>query len=87
MDGRRRRAVLSGGIAPLLGIYLIGASGGAFWVMGVYMAVLCTLTLIGTYLSTETRERDLTLLEDAVGMGSVREAEPSDVRAGVTSRS
>lgn len=84
---RELGAVLSGGIAPLLGIYLIGASGGAFWVMGVYMAVLCTLTLIGTYLSTETRERDLTLLEDAVGMGSVREAEPSDVRAGVTSRS
>jgi len=38
--------------------------------MGVYMAVLCVLTLIGTFLSTETRERDLTLLNDAVGKGS-----------------
>jgi len=67
---RELGAVLSGGIAPLLGVYLIGLSGGAFWVMGVYMAVLCVLTLIGTFLSTETRERDLTLLNDAVGNGS-----------------
>jgi MFS transporter, MHS family, metabolite:H+ symporter len=67
---RELGAVLSGGIAPLLGVYLIGLSGGAFWVMGVYMAVLCILTLIGTFLSTETRERDLTLLNDAVGKGA-----------------
>ncbi|MFT4434365.1 MFS transporter [Caballeronia sp. 15715] len=67
---RELGAVLSGGIAPLLGVYLIGLSGGAFWVMGVYMAVLCVLTLVGTFLSTETRERDLTLLNDAVGKGS-----------------
>lgn len=69
---RELGAVLSGGIAPLLGIYLIGLSGGAFWVMGAYTAVLCILTLIGTFLSTETRQRDLNLLEDAVGQGSAR---------------
>lgn len=59
-------ALLSGGIAPLLGIYLVGISGGAFWVMGLYTAVLATLTLIGVSLSTETRMRDLTLLDNAV---------------------
>jgi hypothetical protein len=42
-------------------------SGGVFWVMGPYMAVLCILTLTETFLSVETRERDLTLLNDAVG--------------------
>ena len=38
--------------------------------MGVYMAVLRILTLTDMFLSTETRERDLTLLNDAVGKGS-----------------
>lgn len=59
-------AVLSGGMAPLLGIYLTGLAGGAVWVMGVYMAVLAALTLVGTALSTETKGRDLTLSGDAV---------------------
>ncbi|HEY0207544.1 MFS transporter [Acerihabitans sp.] len=59
-------AVLSGGIAPLLGIYLIGLAGGAFWVMGVYTGILSILTLIGVALSTETRGRDLTDLRDAI---------------------
>jgi MHS family metabolite:H+ symporter-like MFS transporter len=63
---RELGAVLSGGLAPLLGIYLIGLSDGAFWVMGVYMAVLSAITLIGVSLSTETRQRDLNLLDDAV---------------------
>lgn len=64
---RELGAVLSGGIAPLLGIYLVGLSGGAFWVMGAYMAALSVITLIGVFLSTETRQRDLTKLDDAVG--------------------
>ena len=64
---RELSAVLSGGIAPLLGIYLVGLSDGAFWVMGVYMATLSVITLIGVSLSTETRQRDLTELNDAVG--------------------
>lgn len=63
---RELGAVLSGGIAPLLGIYLTGLAGGGYWVMGAYTAVLSLLTIIGTYLSTETRGRDLTLLDDAV---------------------
>jgi MHS family metabolite:H+ symporter-like MFS transporter len=63
---RELGAVLSGGIAPLLGIYLVGLAGGGYWVMGVYTAVLSVLTLIGTYLSAETRGRDLTRLDDAV---------------------
>ncbi|MCI3206163.1 MULTISPECIES: MFS transporter [Pandoraea] len=59
-------AVLSGGLAPILGIYLIGLAGGGFWVMGVYTAMLSALTLVGVALSTETRGRDLTDLRDAV---------------------
>ena len=63
---RELGAMLSGGIAPLLGIYLIGLAGGAFWVMGVYTGVLSILTLIGVALSAETRGRDLTDLRDAI---------------------
>ena len=59
-------AVLSGGLAPHLGIYLTGLFGGAVWVMGIYMAVLAALTLVGTALSTETKGRDLTLSADAI---------------------
>ncbi|WP_209446020.1 hypothetical protein [Ochrobactrum soli] len=63
-------AMLAGGLAPLLGLWLVGLSGGQYWVMGVYMGVLCLLTLIGTQLSTETRGRGLTALEDAIGKGA-----------------
>jgi MFS transporter, MHS family, metabolite:H+ symporter len=59
-------AVLSGGLAPILGIYLIGLAGGAFWVMALYTAVLSALTLVGVAMSTETRGRSLTDIEDAV---------------------
>jgi len=47
-------------------LYLIGLAGGAFWVMGVYTAVLSVFTLIGVSLSKETRGRDLTDLQDAI---------------------
>ncbi|WP_311970681.1 MFS transporter [Pseudomonas baltica] len=63
-------AMLSGGIVPILGIFLVGITGGAYWVLAVYTLVLAVLTLIGTWLSVETRGRDLTDLADAVGSGS-----------------
>ncbi len=62
-------ALLAGGLAPLLGLFLVGLSGGKFWVMGLYMATLAVLTFIGTLLSKETRGRDLTELGDAIGKG------------------
>jgi len=63
-------AMLSGGLAPILGIALVGLAGGAYWVLALYTLVLTMLTLIGTWLSTETRGRDLTALDDAVGGGT-----------------
>lgn len=65
-------AVLAGGLAPLLGLWLIGLSGGAFWVMGVYMMVLAVLTMVGISMSKETVARDLTDLNDAIGLGAKR---------------
>lgn len=63
-------AMLSGGLAPILGIFLVGLAGGAYWVLALYTLVLACLTLFGTLLSTETRGRDLTDLADAVGSGA-----------------
>lgn len=63
---RELGAVLSGGLAPVLGIYLVQQADGAFWVMGVYTAVLSLLTLTGVFLSTETRGRNLNDLDDAI---------------------
>ncbi|MBF8745662.1 MFS transporter [Pseudomonas monteilii] len=63
-------AMLSGGLAPILGIFLVGLAGGAYWVLALYTLALTGLTLIGTCLSTETRGRDLTALDDAVGSGA-----------------
>ena len=73
-------AMLSGGLVPVLGILLVGLAGGAFWVLGLYTLVLAVLTLIGCWLSTETRGRDLTALEDAIGQGakpSARQERPA----------
>jgi MHS family metabolite:H+ symporter-like MFS transporter len=67
---RERGALAAGGLAPILGLYLVSVSGGRFWVMGLYMATLAVLTVIGTLMSTETRARDLTDLDDAVGAGA-----------------
>ena len=63
---REVSALLAAGIAPLLGIYLTALAGGAWWVFGVYTAVLSLMAVVGTYLSKETRGRDLSKLEDAL---------------------
>ncbi|WPP01714.1 MFS transporter [Pseudomonas sp. HR96] len=79
-------AMLSGGLAPILGIFLVGIAGGAFWVMAVYTMVLAGLTLIGTLLSVETRGRSLTDLADAVGSGSVLSAEEQGIEQAGSAR-
>ena len=63
-------AMLSGGLVPILGIFLVGIAGGAYWVLAAYTVVLAVLTLVGTLLSTETRGRNLTDLADAIGTGA-----------------
>ncbi|CAM3782465.1 putative inner membrane metabolite transport protein YdfJ [Pseudomonas reidholzensis] len=70
-------AMLSGGVAPILGIFLVGMAGGAYWVLALYTLALTGLTLLGTLLSTETRGRDLTLLDDAIGRGAATSPAPA----------
>ncbi|MBD1600664.1 MHS family MFS transporter [Pseudomonas sp. CA3A] len=63
-------ALLSGGLAPLLGVYLLSRTGGGYWVMALYTLILALLTLAGTWLSVETRGREMTDLHDAIGRGA-----------------
>jgi MHS family metabolite:H+ symporter-like MFS transporter len=63
---REFSAVIAGGLAGVLGAYLIKVSGGSWVPLGVYTFVLAAITLATTFVTPETRERDLTRLNDAL---------------------
>ncbi|MBN9213371.1 MAG: MFS transporter [Microbacterium sp. SCN 70-200] len=63
---REISAVLAGGLAGVLGAYLIAVSGGNWVLLGIYMATLALITTASTYLVPETLRRDLTRTDDAV---------------------
>jgi len=53
------------GIAPLVAASLMAATG-QIWVIGVYIAVLASISFIAALRAPETKGRDLTLREDAL---------------------
>jgi MHS family metabolite:H+ symporter-like MFS transporter len=63
---REFSAVIAGGLAGVLGAYLIKVSGGSWVPLGVYTFVLAAITLATTFVTPETRQRDLTRLNDAL---------------------
>jgi len=68
---REISAVLAGGLAGVLGAYLIAITDGSWLVLGLYMAVLSAITVGSTFLVPETLRRDLTRTDDAVKISSV----------------
>lgn len=76
---REISAVLGGGLAGVLGAYLLATSGGNWLLPAIYMATLALISTASTFLVPETRGRDLLRLEDAVNVstdeGAVRDAE------------
>ncbi|MFJ2618516.1 MFS transporter [Glutamicibacter sp. NPDC087344] len=68
---REISAVLAGGLAGVLGAYLIAITDANWLVLGLYMAVLAAITLASTFLVPETLRRDLTRTDDAVKISSV----------------
>lgn len=62
---REISAVLAGGIAPFLGAVFLAATNNAWWVVGLYSAVLSVITFATTFVTPETAGRSLTALEDA----------------------
>ncbi len=62
---REFSAVLAGGIAPLVGAALLAATGGAWWVISIYSAILALISFGATFATPETRGRSLTDFNDA----------------------
>jgi MHS family metabolite:H+ symporter-like MFS transporter len=62
---REFSAVLAGGIAPLVGAALLATTGNAWWVIAIYSAVLALISFATTFVTPETKGRNLTDLNDA----------------------
>ncbi len=63
---REFSAVIAGGLAGVLGAYLLKAFGGSWVPLAIYTAVLAAITLATTFVTPETLRRDLTLIGDAL---------------------
>ncbi|WP_207763414.1 MFS transporter [Bifidobacterium margollesii] len=63
---RELSAVVAGGLAGVLGSYIIAVSNANWVLMAVYMTVLAAITTLSTFMVPETAGRDLTRLDDAV---------------------
>ncbi len=64
-SSREISAVLAGGIAPILGAWLLAITHNAWWPLAIYAFVLAGITFGTTFFVPETRGRDLNLLTDA----------------------
>lgn len=62
---RELSAVLAGGLVPVFGAILLGATGNSWVVLAVYSLVLALISYITTFFTPETAGRDLLSLEDA----------------------
>ncbi|WP_072314179.1 MFS transporter [Agrococcus sp. Marseille-P2731] len=74
---REISAVLAGGLAGVLGAYLLAVSDGDWLLPAIYMGTLALITTASTFLVPETQGRDLLRLEDAVNVSG---GEGSDER-------
>ena len=63
---REFSAILAGGIAPFVGALLLAAFSNSWVPLALYVVVLTLITLGTTFITPDTRGRDLTLLGDAV---------------------
>ncbi|MGA7205537.1 MAG: MFS transporter, partial [Specibacter sp.] len=62
---REISAVFAGGLAPIIGIALLGATGYSWIVLAVYSLVLAAISFVTTFFTPETVGRDLNLPSDA----------------------
>jgi MHS family metabolite:H+ symporter-like MFS transporter len=72
---REFSAIVAGGIAPFVGAILLGAFNNSWWPLAIYVMVLTALTLWATFVTPETRARDLTLTSDALSDSAAEIAE------------
>jgi hypothetical protein len=57
--GYQGAAIFAGGLAPLVATLLLKFSGGASWVLALYMTVMAAISLVSIYLIAETRQVEL----------------------------
>ncbi|MFI7704540.1 MFS transporter [Nonomuraea sp. NPDC049480] len=63
--GREFSAIIAGGVAPMIGAALLLAFSNSWWPLAVYVVILSLITFGTTFLTPETRGRDLADLADA----------------------
>lgn len=63
---REISAVLAGGLAGILGTWLMAMTGNNWVVMALYLATLAAITTASTFLVPETKGRDLTRTSNAL---------------------
>jgi hypothetical protein len=63
--GREFSSVLGGGVAPFICTALISAFAGSWIPVAIYMMLMAAISLLAARLTPETRDRDLTVPEDA----------------------
>jgi MFS transporter, MHS family, shikimate and dehydroshikimate transport protein len=52
--GYQLASIIGGGAGPLISIYLVGATGGSYWPVIAWMAILCVISLVSVYVAAET---------------------------------
>ncbi|ERG64958.1 MULTISPECIES: MFS transporter [Agrococcus] len=78
---REISAVLAGGLAGVLGAYLLAVSDGDWLLPAIYMATLALITTASTFLVPETRARDLLRLDDAVRVSRDESRSDAEIEA------
>ncbi len=58
--GYQLASVVGGGISPAIAVLLLAAAGGNPWLIATYTAVLSLITIVSTYLASETFQEDIT---------------------------
>lgn len=71
---REFSAIIAGGIAPLVGAALLAAFNNAWWPLATYVAVLCLITFLTTFIAPDRPGRDLFSIADE-GLGQRRPAQ------------
>ena len=58
--GYQLASVVGGGISPLIAASLLAYTGGDPWLIATYTSVLALITIVSTYLASETYQEDIT---------------------------
>jgi MFS transporter, MHS family, shikimate and dehydroshikimate transport protein len=58
--GYQLASIVGGGISPLIATSLLALAGGHWWLIALYTAGLSLITIVSTYLASETYQEDIT---------------------------